>query len=84
MPRILAELSAERAPEFRGLERLPSQLAKKVVYFVIPSEARNLSLIETQDKRDSSARGAPRNNKIVSFSAACSGECSVRITRDCR
>ena len=46
MPRILAELSAERAPEFRGLERLPSQLAKKVVYFVIPSEARNLSLIE--------------------------------------
>jgi hypothetical protein len=32
------------------------QAAEKVVYFVIPSEARNLSLIETQEKRDSSAR----------------------------
>jgi hypothetical protein len=38
-------------------------------YFVIPSEARNLSLIKTQEKRDSSARSAPRNDKIVSFSA---------------
>jgi hypothetical protein len=37
-----------------------SQLAEKVVYFVIPSEARNLSLIENQEKRDSSARSAPR------------------------
>jgi hypothetical protein len=46
------------------------QAAEKVVYFVIPSEARNLSLIETQEKRDSSAQGAPRYDKNVSFSAA--------------
>ena len=49
-----------------------SQVAEKVVYFVIPSEARNLSLIETQEKRDSSARSAPRNDKNMSFSASCS------------
>ncbi len=47
-----------------------SQLAEKVVYFVIPSEARNLSLIETQEKRDSSARSAPRNDKIANCSAS--------------
>jgi hypothetical protein len=43
--------------------RPPSEAAEKVVYFVIPSEARNLSWIETQEKRDSSARSAPRNDK---------------------
>jgi hypothetical protein len=37
--------------------------AEKMIYFVIPSEARNLSWIETQEKRDSSARSAPRNDK---------------------
>jgi hypothetical protein len=47
------------------------QAAEKVVYFVISSEARNLSLLESQEKRDSSARSAPRNDKNVSFSAAC-------------
>jgi hypothetical protein len=46
------------------------QLAEKLVYFVIPSEARNLSLMESKEKRDSSARSAPRNDKIVSFSVA--------------
>jgi hypothetical protein len=48
-----------------------SKLTEKVSYFVIPSEARNLSRIETQRKRDSSARCAPRNDKIAIFSAAC-------------
>jgi hypothetical protein len=47
------------------------QVAEKVVRFVIPSEARNLSLIEIQKKRDSSARSVPRNDKNLDFSAAC-------------
>jgi hypothetical protein len=34
--------------------------AEKAIYFVIPSEARNLSRIETQEKRDSLARSAYR------------------------
>jgi hypothetical protein len=37
------------------------------IYFVIPNEVRNLSLIEMQERRDSSARGAPRNDKYLSF-----------------
>jgi hypothetical protein len=36
-----------------------SQALEKVVYFVIPNEARNLSMVETQEKRDSSARSLP-------------------------
>jgi hypothetical protein len=51
--------------------RQAEQAAEKVVYFVIPSEARNLSLIKTQEKRDSSARSVPRNDKSLSFSAVC-------------
>jgi hypothetical protein len=47
------------------------QAAEKVFYFGIPSEARNLSVLECQRKRDSSARSAPRNDKIFSFSASC-------------
>jgi hypothetical protein len=46
-----------------------SQAGEKEAYFVIPSEARNLSLIEAQKKRDSSARSVPRNDKLFSFSA---------------
>ena len=45
------------------------QAAKKVIYVVIPSEARNLSSIETQGKRGSSARSVPRNDKLLGFSA---------------
>jgi hypothetical protein len=44
---------------------------KKVIYFVIPNEVRNLSFVETQEKRDSSARSAPRNDKNFRFSMAC-------------
>src|ERR1700680_1175248 len=43
-----------------------------IIPFVIPSEARNLSYVQTQEKRDSSARSAPRNDKNLSFSASCS------------
>jgi hypothetical protein len=53
------------------LDVAAKQAAGKVVYFVIPSEARNLSLLETQEKRDSSARSVPRNDKFVGLSAAC-------------
>ena len=47
------------------------QLSETAPHFVIPSESRNLSSIESQRKRDSSARGVPRNDKMLSFSAAC-------------
>src|SRR4029077_6544610 len=53
-----------------SLKVATEQAAEKAVYFVIPSEARNLSSIETQGKRDSSARRVPRNDKLLGFSAA--------------
>src|SRR4029077_20660975 len=52
-----------------SLKVATEQAAEKAVYFVIPSEARNLSSIETQGKRDSSARSVPRNDKLLGFSA---------------
>jgi hypothetical protein len=45
--------------------------AEKVIYFVIPNEVRNLSLVLTREKRDSSVRSAPRNDKNMSFFASC-------------
>jgi hypothetical protein len=47
-----------------------SKPAAKVIYFVIPSEARNLSSIETRVKRDSSARSVPQNDNNFSLSQA--------------
>jgi hypothetical protein len=47
------------------------QVAAKVAYSVIPSEARNPSLFKPQEKRDSSARSVPRNDNILSYSGAC-------------
>jgi hypothetical protein len=44
------------------------------MFFVIPSEARNLSLIECREKRDFSARSAPRNDKSLSVSASRQAE----------
>jgi hypothetical protein len=47
----------------------------EVVCFVIPRSPRrprNLSLIETREKRESSARTVPRSDKGFSFSAAYS------------
>jgi len=52
-------------------ESAAKQAAEKVDYGVIPSEARNPSLFITQEKRDSSANSVPRNDNILSFSAAC-------------
>jgi glutamate 5-kinase len=46
-----------------------TQSAKKISHDVIPSEARNPSSIEIQEKRDSSARSVPRNDDILSLSA---------------
>jgi hypothetical protein len=53
----------------RGLEEFQaaqaSQAAEKVSTTVVPSEARNLSMLQTQEKeRDSSAKNTPRNDKI--------------------
>ena len=36
------------------------EATEKAVYFVIPSEARNLSSMKVQKKRDFSARNVPR------------------------
>jgi hypothetical protein len=41
------------------------EVAEKVFYFVIPNEARNLSLIETEEKRHSSARSVARFTENV-------------------
>jgi ABC-type Fe3+ transport system substrate-binding protein len=45
-----------------------SQFAEIVPLVVIPNEVRNLSVLEIQEKRDSSARSAPRNDKVLSVS----------------
>ena len=45
-------------------------VAEKVLFAVIPNEVRNLSVLETQEKRDSSARSVPRNDNVLSFSAS--------------
>ena|ERR1700682_4357489 len=47
------------------------QVAEKVSLVVIPNEVRNPSVLETQEKRDSSARSVPRNDNVLSFSATC-------------
>jgi hypothetical protein len=55
---------------FWPLNVAAEQAAENAGYFVIRSETRNLSSMEGQRKRDSSARSVPRNDKSVSFSAA--------------
>jgi hypothetical protein len=39
-------------------------VAEKVPLIVIPNEVRNLSVLETQEKRDSSARSVPRHDTV--------------------
>src|SRR5579864_5041170 len=65
------------------------QAAEKIIYFVIPSprtersrraEARNLSLIYMQERRDSSARSPPRNDKKLSSSATSKSRCKFVFT----
>ena len=58
-------------PEHDDSASLAKVAAEKVSEVVIPSEARNLSPLQIQEKRDSSANKMPRNDKIVGFSAAC-------------
>ena len=41
------------------------------LFIVIPNEARNLSWVSAQGRRDSSARSAPRNDNAICFSAGC-------------
>ncbi len=49
---------------FKSLNVAAEQAAEKSIYFVIPNEVRNLSLIEVQEMRDASARSVPRNDKV--------------------
>jgi hypothetical protein len=71
---LIAELTAAIVPqhepaeeERRAVSSYP--LAETVPHDVIPSEARNLSAIESQEKRDSSARSVPRNESVLRVSA---------------
>src|SRR6202171_4378505 len=54
------------------------QVAEKVSLVVIPNEVRNPSVLETQEKRDSSARSVPRNDNVLSFSAPVKAGMEVR------
>jgi hypothetical protein len=47
-----------------------SSNSEKLAYGVNPSEARNLLLFKTQEKRDSPARSVPRNDSVLYFPAA--------------
>src|ERR1700694_2626893 len=47
------------------------QLAKKFLLRVIPNEVRNLSVLESEKQRDSSARSVPRNDKVVRVLTSC-------------
>jgi hypothetical protein len=50
---------------FAGPGSSTSEVAEKVPLVVIPNEVRNLSVLETQGKRDFSARSAPRFTENV-------------------
>jgi hypothetical protein len=58
-PRVVVATQALQPVGFRcahqGQKREAEQAAEKVNYFVIPNEVRNLSLVYTREKRDSSA-----------------------------
>ena len=51
--------------------RLSLQFATKNTQVVNASGARNLSSVQTQEKRDSSARSRPRNDNVLRLSATC-------------
>jgi len=50
-------------PKFAGLFGTAEQATEKLAQFVIPGEARNLSLAETQEKRDSSHKKRAMENR---------------------
>jgi S-adenosylmethionine:tRNA ribosyltransferase-isomerase len=57
--RALEDAAAKAALKHAG------KPAEEVPSVVIPNEVRNLSGIKTEEKRDSSARGAPRNDSLL-------------------
>src|ERR1700688_4886736 len=82
----MVEAAAATAPPSRDrrensfIDTSPLRAAEKAPLVVIPTEVRNLSVFETQEKRDSSARSVPRftvnvhrerNDNVLSFSATC-------------
>ena len=58
-----------RHAEIVALQSAVQRLGQKQINGVIPSQARNLSSIETQEMRDSSARSVPRNDDVLRFLA---------------
>jgi len=63
--------SSKKISTYNSKAPAAKEAAEKFLFSVIPSEARNPSSIETQEKRDSSARSMPRNDGVSSFSATC-------------
>jgi diaminohydroxyphosphoribosylaminopyrimidine deaminase/5-amino-6-(5-phosphoribosylamino)uracil reductase len=57
-----------RHAEIVALDSVGQQPAQILLSGVIPSEARNPSPIEAKAKRDSSARGVPRNDDVLEYS----------------
>ncbi len=55
--------SGVKTPEFPQLFGTAEEAAGKLATFVIPSEARNLSLAVTQEKRDSSHKKRAMENR---------------------
>jgi hypothetical protein len=51
----------------RRITRQAEQAAEKMIYFVVPNEVRNISFPTFKPRRDSSARSAPRNEKMLVF-----------------
>jgi hypothetical protein len=71
----------------RAMEILKQRLhgCGKIIYFVIPSQARYLSVIECEGKNGFPVRCAARKNKQLSFSAGCSpvncGYCNTKTSQ---
>jgi hypothetical protein len=59
-------LLGDRTPLKRptALWVVASLVLEKLPLIVIPNEVRNLSVVKTQDRRDSSARSVPRNDNV--------------------
>jgi hypothetical protein len=70
--------------EAAGEERVADtaySLAEEVSHGVIPSEARNLSALESPEMSDSSARGVPRNDSVSGFCASGNEDAATRRRR---
>jgi hypothetical protein len=55
------------------------RLAEKHLLTVIPNGVRNPSVLQIQERRDSSAKRLPRNDGDLSFSAGCKACVSLNL-----